>query len=35
MSCKIEKNKFGKITTVLNENGEKSTLFQEIFDKMI
>lgn len=33
MSCKIQKNnKNGKINSILNQNGEKSVLFQQIFN---
>lgn len=32
MSCKIVKSKFGKITAVNNQQGEKSTLFQQILN---
>ena len=32
MSCKLELNKQGKITGVLDQNGNKSTLFQRIFN---
>jgi hypothetical protein len=32
MSCKLVKNKLGKITAVNNQQGEKSTLFQQLFN---
>jgi hypothetical protein len=32
MSCKLKKNKVGKIVGVLDQNGNKSNLFQQIFN---
>lgn len=32
MSCKIEKNKFGRITKVLDNQGNPSKLFQQLFN---
>ena len=32
IGCKIGKNKFGKINAVFNQQGEKSTLFQELLN---
>lgn len=32
MDCKLKKNKVGKIIGVLNEQGNPSSLFQEIFN---